>query len=194
MEPMMDKVRSLKSPRGVRRGGRRYQSSDSGSCKTGWRGRLCGGNQCIPCAGCSESDRLPSRREWGGPLIGLPRGVRLEPHRDEPLKHEIQGFPQPKQLWVPLVGCTVRSECLVEPGTGSKRGLLFPRRSLLRRYTPPPREVSRRSGRGHFAQKGPTTCVLLIPDWSYGVSGAKETGARASGGAYCSGRCRRNRR
>ena len=41
-------------------------------------------------------------------MIGLPRGVRLEPHRDEPLKHEIQGFPQPKQLWVPLVEMCIR--------------------------------------------------------------------------------------
>ena len=153
--------------RDSRRGGRRYQSSDSGSCKTGWRGRLCGGNQCIPCAGCSESDRLPSRREWVGPLIGLPRGVRLEPHRDEPLKHEIQGFPQPKQLWVPLVGCTVRSECLVEPGDWIEKGTpLSAPQFAAPVYAPAAgsiKEIRERT----LAQKGPTTCVLLIPDWSY---------------------------
>ena len=33
----------------------------------------------------------------------LPRGVHLEPHREEPLKQGIQELPKPAELWIPLV-------------------------------------------------------------------------------------------
>lgn len=99
-------------------------------------------------------DRVTARRSFGAAQGRTPET------RDT-------GFPQPKQLWVPLVGCTVRSECLVEPGDWIEKGTpLSAPQFAAPVYAPAAgsiKEIRERT----LAQKGPTTCVLLIPDWSY---------------------------
>ncbi len=97
----------------------------------------------------------------------LPRGVRLEPHREEPLKQGIQELPKPAELWVPLVGCTVLSERLVEPGDWVDKGapLSAPQRSVPAHAPAAGRIKEIREL--PLPLQGTVPCALLVPDWAY---------------------------
>lgn len=97
----------------------------------------------------------------------FPRGVRLEPHREEPLKQGIQELPKPAELWVPLVGCTVLSERLVEPGDWVDKGapLSAPQRSVPAHAPAAGRIKEIREL--PLPLQGTVPCALLVPDWAY---------------------------
>lgn len=97
----------------------------------------------------------------------LPRGVRLEPHREETLRGEIQTIPKPQKLMVPLVGCAVHADRLVEAGDWVEQGAALSAPQFFSpTYAP---AVGRIEGIREvaLAQYGPTPCAVLLPDWAY---------------------------
>lgn len=99
----------------------------------------------------------------------LPRGVRLEPHREEPLKQGIQRLPPPKQLTVPLMGCTVRSERLVESGDWVEKGAPLSAPQFAAPTHAPAAGRIAEIRELELPLQGPTPCAVLIPDWELGL-------------------------
>ncbi|WP_050699400.1 4Fe-4S dicluster domain-containing protein [Anaeromassilibacillus senegalensis] len=95
----------------------------------------------------------------------FPRGVRLEPHRDAPLRQGIQSLPAPQKLLVPLPGCARAADRTVVPGTWvPKNAPLSAPQFAAPAFAPAAGKIEEIQTVNH-PLLGETPCAVLIPDW-----------------------------